>query len=342
MTEHLELLGGATWIRTRARGFTPWNPQAKTLQLLDQVGAVLGEYEDYLPLTIRQIFYRLVGVHSFEKTEQAYERLCETLNRARRARLIPMAAIRDDGGTVLAPENVWRDADHFLNAVRGWAARVRLDRTIGQDTRLVVMCEAAGMAPQLARVADPFGVATMSGGGFDSLTDKYKFAAALARHDRPTEVLHMGDHDPSGVNMFLAFLEDVEAFTRDLGGRATFTRFGSDTGADSAIRPANGATKEHGQSGLQRPDLPSRSARARRTGANSQRRHRKPHRSRHLRTRQAAREADAARAAEAVSRAMKRRKEFSLERESRRPPSGNTGAKEARYYDSELKRTYCY
>src|SRR5262245_65644102 len=37
-------------------------------------------------------------------------------------------------------------------------------------------------------------------------------------------VLHIGDHDPSGVSMFLAFLEDVEAFTRELGGQATFTR----------------------------------------------------------------------------------------------------------------------
>jgi hypothetical protein len=37
-------------------------------------------------------------------------------------------------------------------------------------------------------------------------------------------VLHIGDHDPSGVSMFLAFLEDVEAFTRELGGEAVFTR----------------------------------------------------------------------------------------------------------------------
>jgi hypothetical protein len=64
----------------------------------------------------------------------------------------------------------------------------------------------------------------MSGGGFDSLTDKHNFAAALAAEDRPVEVLHIGDHDPSGVSMFLAFLEDVEAFIRDLGGDATFTR----------------------------------------------------------------------------------------------------------------------
>jgi hypothetical protein len=80
------------------------------------------------------------------------------------------------------------------------------------------------MAPQLARVANPFGVTVLSGGGFDSLTDKHRFAAELASHGRPTIVLHVGDHDPSGVSMFLAFLEDVEAFTREFGGEAIFTR----------------------------------------------------------------------------------------------------------------------
>jgi len=37
-------------------------------------------------------------------------------------------------------------------------------------------------------------------------------------------VLHIGDHDPSGVSIFLAFLEDVEAFAHELGGSATFIR----------------------------------------------------------------------------------------------------------------------
>src|SRR6516165_803140 len=91
-------------------------------------------------------------------------------------------------------------------------------------TRLAVICEAAGMVPQLARVAAPYGIPVMSSSGFESTTDKYRFAEELAGHDRPTEVLHIGDHDPSGAHMFLAFLEDVEAFARDLGGEAAFTR----------------------------------------------------------------------------------------------------------------------
>jgi hypothetical protein len=80
------------------------------------------------------------------------------------------------------------------------------------------------MAPQLGRVTDPFGITVMSSGGFESVTEKHRFAAELASQKRPTEVLSIGDHDPSGAHMFIAFLEDVEAFTRDLGGAATFTR----------------------------------------------------------------------------------------------------------------------
>jgi hypothetical protein len=222
MTDHV-LLGGAERTRTRVRGFAPWTPRASTEQLLAQVDLVLAEYVDHLPLTLRQIFYRLVGAYAYEKTEQAYERLCEHLNRARRARRISMDVIRDDGGTVITPP-CWASAEEFLETVRYQAGQFRLDRTLGQKSRLVVICEAGGMVPQLARVCDPFIIEVRSGGGFDSLTDKHKFAAALAAEDRPVEVLHIGDHDASGVSMFLAYLEEVEAFTRELGGQATFTR----------------------------------------------------------------------------------------------------------------------
>ena len=219
----VHLLGGVRRVRTRVRGFAPWSPEKATLALLDQVRGVLDEYADHLPLTIRQIFYRLVGAHDYEKSDRAYQRLIEHLNRARRARKISMDVIRDDGGVISKPRH-WDSAEQFMATIRFMAKSFTLDHSAGQKVRLIVICEASGMVPQLERVAHPFGVTVMSGGGFDSLTDKHKFAAALAGLDRPTEVLHIGDHDPSGVSMFLAFLEDVEAFTRDLGGHATFTR----------------------------------------------------------------------------------------------------------------------
>ena len=166
MSAAFDLLGGAERRTTRPRGFASWNPQTNAQALLAQVDDVLKEYAEHLPLTCRQVFYRLVGAHSFEKTERAYARLCETLNRARRARLISMDAIRDDGGHSVMP-SAWEGAEDFLSAVSSQADHLILDRTAGQRIRLIVMCEAAGMVPQLARVAEPYGLPVISSGGFE-------------------------------------------------------------------------------------------------------------------------------------------------------------------------------
>jgi hypothetical protein len=112
----------------RPRGFiTDWRPRAETHQLLDQTQAVLDEYRDQLPLTSRQIFYRLVGAHGYEKTELAYKRLTELLNKARLAGLVDMSAIRDDGFASDQPL-FFVSVDHFLHSVASWADKLRLDR----------------------------------------------------------------------------------------------------------------------------------------------------------------------------------------------------------------------
>jgi len=66
--------------------------------------AVLEEFRDYLPMTVRQVFYRLVGKYAYPKDENGYERLADYLNRARRARLIPWESIRDDSLRIEEPE----------------------------------------------------------------------------------------------------------------------------------------------------------------------------------------------------------------------------------------------
>jgi hypothetical protein len=197
---------------TRVRGLAEWRPQSHTLALLDQVKAILIEYAEFLPLTLRQVFYRLVGIHDYDKTEQAYGRLGEALNRARRAGIIPWTAIRDDGWQLHAPSSwVSADAMAFLRAVRDF----RVDRQEGQPVRLVIAVEAAGMLPQVQRVAAGFGVPCYAAGGFDSSTAKYELAQYLRRFPA-AELLHIGDHDPSGVHLFANLRDDVSALAEDL------------------------------------------------------------------------------------------------------------------------------
>ena len=103
---------------------------------------------------MRQIFYRLVGAHGYDKTEQAYARLGEHLNRARRDGRIQFDAIRDDGITLREPW-AWDSADELITSFVDHAQRFRLDRQNGQPARLIFAVEAAGMLPQVQSVADP-------------------------------------------------------------------------------------------------------------------------------------------------------------------------------------------
>ncbi|HZU76718.1 MAG TPA: hypothetical protein VFA70_08135, partial [Dehalococcoidia bacterium] len=156
-------------------------------------------------------FYLLVGQAGYDKTEQAYERLCNHLANARRARRIPWHTIRDDGATVIAPEH-FASEDAFYAYVRDLAENYERDKLAGQPLHIEVWCEAAGMQPQLARVAERYSIAVYSCGGFDSLTAKHAIAARICRIGKPAIILHLGDLDPSGVSIFEAAAEDVAAF----------------------------------------------------------------------------------------------------------------------------------
>jgi hypothetical protein len=206
----------------RARGFKPWRPREASRRLLEQVSQVLEQYEQHLPVTNRQVFYRLVAAYGFEKTEQAYERLGNILNRARRAGMIPWEAIRDDGFH-RGRHTGWESIADFANAVQSHVDSYRIDRQAGQDRRLALWCEAAGMVPQLERIATEFSVPVLSSGGFDSVTVKHDQAKQFAGMGSVL-VLHVGDHDPSGVHVFGSLDEDVRAFCEELGGHVEFRR----------------------------------------------------------------------------------------------------------------------
>jgi hypothetical protein len=195
----------------RPRGYAGWRPHRKTEALLEQVDEVLVEYENYLPLTVRQIFYRLVGQYGYPKDELAYGRLCEHLNRARRARMIPFASIRDDGVTLMG-SRWYAGVEAFRDETGERIRNYQRDRQNGQPQRLELWCEAGGMMPQLERIASTYSVLVRSASGFTSVTGTHDIAARAIKRTVPTVILHVGDYDPSGVSIFESMTEDAAAF----------------------------------------------------------------------------------------------------------------------------------
>ena len=149
----------------RVRGYAEWNPTTENRALMQAAIQVLKEYEAHLPLTCRQIFYRLI--ESFlAKTAAAYNRLCDVLNRARRARLIPFDHIRDDS---IEHHSVpgYDSADDIVATVLSTLKYASLCGHDFQPVRQYVMCESRGMISQLTRVAENFDADVISSGGFD-------------------------------------------------------------------------------------------------------------------------------------------------------------------------------
>lgn len=199
----------------RPKGYTTWRPQRKTQVILEQVTEIFEMYQDNLPLTARQVFYRLVGAYGYDKTELAYNRLCEYLVRARRSGLIPFDHIRDDG-TRAHQASGFSGIEDFWDRVEAASTAYRRDRQVDQAVSIEVWCEAQGMLPQLARVTQAYSVPVYSTGGFSSVTVTHEIAQRVVRRDRPTVFLHIGDFDPSGQSIYEAMSEDVWTFVTQL------------------------------------------------------------------------------------------------------------------------------
>jgi hypothetical protein len=202
-----------------------WRPYKKTQVMLARVQDVLAEYEAHLPLTCRQIYYRMIGAFGYPKGEKFEDSLYTLLVNARRARIIPFESIRDDtiancGGAWHDDiEGVWRGVDATLK-------EVGFNRQAGQPQRLEVWCEAAGMVPQLRKITHEYSIPVYSSGGFNSLTAIRQIVDDCIAHGERivdgyvegqdnTVVLHLGDFDPSGVSIFERVRDDVEAFLED-------------------------------------------------------------------------------------------------------------------------------
>ena len=89
--------------------------QRKTLDLFAAVNAILGQYDG--PLTLRQVFYRLVAAQQLENTRAAYCGLSKHLVNARLAGIVDDSRIVDRvRNTLRVP--CWNDLPDFLETVR--------------------------------------------------------------------------------------------------------------------------------------------------------------------------------------------------------------------------------
>lgn len=200
--------------RPAVLGLASYSPYGRRKRLLAHVREVLETYVSLLPLTVRQIYYRLVATHAeYPKEQKFYKGLVETLALARRGGLIDWDAIRDDGIRTEHCGTGFSSLENFKSYIGRYANGYTRDKHEPQPRQIFVLCEAAGMVPQIVRACGDYPVTVKSSGGMDSVTAKYDLARECA--DKDSVVLHVGDYDPTGLSIFHQLALDVPQMMAD-------------------------------------------------------------------------------------------------------------------------------
>ena len=175
--------------------------RADSLALLDVINSIIDEYSaGGYSLTVRQTYYQLVARGLIPNNGKSYDRVQGLISDGRLAGLVSWTAIEDRGRTLRGYETQRSPGA----AVRQAAAHYKLDLWAGQRFRPEVWVEKAALEGVVERICSQLRVDFYATRGYDSQSQSWaagrRFADYVARGQTPV-VLHLGDHDPSGIDM---------------------------------------------------------------------------------------------------------------------------------------------
>lgn len=183
-----------------------------------QVAAVAEEYlaKGYR-LTVRQLYYQLVARGLVENNMRSYQQVVIATVDARMCGVVDWDAVEDRTREFL-------DRSHWAgpaSLVRACAEQYHEDLWRGQAARVFVVIEKEALAGVLQPVCHGLDVPLLPARGYASVSVLREFA--LERLQRAAEprcvLLHLGDHDPSGLDM----TRDLEARLRVFAPAVTLT-----------------------------------------------------------------------------------------------------------------------
>jgi hypothetical protein len=168
--------------------------QREWTETSEAINAMLVILEAEHPMTVRQLFYRLVSSGAISNSTGEYRRVSRLITKARRDDRCPYEYLVDRSRPTYAP-NVFEDCATYVSAV---SCSYRKDHWELQPRHVEVWCEKDAVIGSIEGTTDKLGITVRVARGFMSATRVNDIAGDLERIGKPTTVLYIGDHDPSG------------------------------------------------------------------------------------------------------------------------------------------------
>lgn len=191
---------------------------------LDQIKQANQIAEEYaragFDLTLRQLYYQFVARGFIPNTQESYKRLGDLISDARLAGLMDWNHIVDRTRNLRANSH-W---DHPADIISSAAATFALDKWSDQAEYVEVWVEKDALVGVVAQASAGLDVPYFSCRGYTSQSEMWAAGQRLARvqkSGRTPHIVHLGDHDPSGIDMSRDIKERLELFT---GGKVHVLR----------------------------------------------------------------------------------------------------------------------
>ena len=214
-----------------------------SLERIDQINRIIDEYQEQgYALTLRQLYYQLVSRDMIPNKQNEYSKLSALVTDARRAGLIDWNAIEDRTRYLRG----WATMTGPAEAIRDAAYNYCVDLWADQPCYLEVWVEKDALVDVVAKACTNYRVSYFSCRGFMSDSEVYKAGQRMRSiYDSGKEIvlLHLGDHDPSGVDMSRDILRRVELFG-DLDGKIDFQRIALNMDQIDEFQPPPNPAKE--------------------------------------------------------------------------------------------------
>lgn len=187
-----------------------WSPGRDAQWMVRQAEAICRAYAaDGYDLTLRQLYYQFVARDLIPNNQRSYKRLGDVVNNARLAGMLDWDYIVDRTRNLRSTSH-WDEPGSIIDSA---AASFRLDKWADQPRRVEVWVEKEALAGVVERAATRHDVAYFCCRGYVSQSELWGAAQRIFGYiaaGQGVTVLHLGDHDPSGIDM-----------TRDIRDRLT-------------------------------------------------------------------------------------------------------------------------
>lgn len=188
---------------------------AASLKTIRQAEDICNDYTGRgFTLTLRQLYYQFVARGLIPNRDSEYKRLGSIINDARLAGMIDWYHLEDRTRNLRALSH-WTSPAQIID---GAAYSYRIDRWATQPNRVEVWIEKDALVGVIERVCNRYDVPYFSCRGYTSQSEVWGAAQRLASYQKKEQqpvILHLGDHDPSGIDMTRDITDRLALFLGD-------------------------------------------------------------------------------------------------------------------------------